>query len=123
MFSCFGFISCTGNHRDRHVLTHSFPPLRTSDLPDWHPGVVGLVAAKVKDAFDRPTVIIGERGKASCRSVDGFDIGTAVIRARMTAVPMSKRSEEQTSELQSLMRLSYSVFFLKKNKCCISIDA
>lgn len=50
--------------------------------PDWHPGVVGLVASKVKDALDKPTVIIGAGGSASCRAVDGFDIGGAVIAAR-----------------------------------------
>lgn len=52
----------------------------------WHPGVVGLVASKVKDALDRPTVIIGAGGSASCRSVDGFDIGSAVIEAREAGI-------------------------------------
>lgn len=54
--------------------------------PTWHPGVVGLVASKVKDAFDRPAVIIGAGGSASCRSVDGFDIGSAVIAAREAGI-------------------------------------
>src|SRR3546814_7335986 len=31
--------------------------------------------------------------------------------------PIEKRSEEHTSELQSLMRISYAVFCLKKKKC------
>lgn len=50
--------------------------------PEWHPGVVGLAAAKLREAFDRPAVVIGQYGKASCRSVEGFDIGTAIIAAR-----------------------------------------
>lgn len=54
--------------------------------PSWHPGVVGLVASKVKDALDRPTVIIGAGGSASCRSVDGFDIGSSVIAARKAGI-------------------------------------
>lgn len=54
------------------------------DDPEWHPGIVGLVASKVKDAMDRPAVIIGGGGAASCRSVDGFDLGAAV-RAAMKA--------------------------------------
>src|SRR3546814_5258376 len=37
------------------------------------------------------------------------------ITADLTGV-QSIRSEEHTSELQSLMRISYAVFFLKKNK-------
>jgi single-stranded-DNA-specific exonuclease len=47
----------------------------------WHPGVVGLVASRIKDRFNRPTVIIGQDGKASGRSIEGFDLGTAVINA------------------------------------------
>lgn len=47
----------------------------------WHPGIVGLVAAKVREAFDRPTIIIGSGGKGSARTVEGFDIGTVVINA------------------------------------------
>ena len=48
----------------------------------WHPGIVGLVAARVREATDKPAVVVGEFGKGSCRSVDGFDMGTAIIRAR-----------------------------------------
>jgi Single-stranded DNA-specific exonuclease len=48
---------------------------------NWHPGVVGLVASRVKDRLNRPAVIIGQDGKSSCRSVEGFDIGSAVIAA------------------------------------------
>lgn len=53
---------------------------------EWHPGVVGLVAARVKEALNRPAVIIGSGGSASCRSVEGFDIGQAVIAAREAGI-------------------------------------
>ncbi len=53
---------------------------------EWHPGVVGLVAAKVREAFDRPAIIIGNSGKGSCRSVDGYNIGENVIRAYQTGL-------------------------------------
>ncbi|NTF17533.1 single-stranded-DNA-specific exonuclease RecJ [Agrobacterium rubi] len=48
---------------------------------NWHPGIVGLVASRVKDRMGRPAVIIGQDGKSSCRSIEGFDIGAAVIAA------------------------------------------
>ena len=47
----------------------------------WHPGVVGIVAARLKEAFNRPAVVIGldgEIGKGSARSVEGVDLGAAV---------------------------------------------
>src|SRR3546814_5476611 len=39
----------------------------------------------------------------------------AHIGRRLSKIPVSSRSEEHTSELQSLMRISYAVFCLKKN--------
>lgn len=49
----------------------------------WHPGVVGIVAARLKEAADRPAVVIGfegEAGKGSARSVPGVDLGAAIQR-------------------------------------------
>lgn len=49
----------------------------------WHPGVVGIAAARMKEAFNRPSVVIGfdgDIGKGSARSVTGVDLGAAVAR-------------------------------------------
>ena len=49
----------------------------------WHPGVVGIVAARLKEATGRPAVVIGLEGgigKGSGRSVAGVDLGAAVHR-------------------------------------------
>lgn len=49
----------------------------------WHPGVVGIVAARLKEAAHRPAVVIGVEdgiGKGSARSVTGIDLGAAVQR-------------------------------------------
>ena len=57
--------------------------------PDWHPGVVGIVAGRVKERHNRP-VCLGasangiERG--SGRSVPGVDLGAAVIAARQAGL-------------------------------------
>lgn len=51
----------------------------------WHPGVVGIVAGRIKDRYDRPTIVIGvdgEIGKGSARSMTGVDIGLAIRAAR-----------------------------------------
>ncbi len=47
----------------------------------WHPGVVGIVAARLKEATNRPAVVIGfdgDVGKGSGRSVAGVDLGHAI---------------------------------------------
>ena len=49
--------------------------------PDWHPGVIGIVASRVVQQFYRPTVVIGAEGKGSCRSVAGFSIVGALAAA------------------------------------------
>lgn len=49
----------------------------------WHPGVVGIVAARLKEAANRPAVVIGfdgDIGKGSARSVNSVDLGAAVQR-------------------------------------------
>ncbi|MFD2184109.1 single-stranded-DNA-specific exonuclease RecJ [Rhodoplanes azumiensis] len=51
----------------------------------WHPGVVGLVAARLKERFGRPAFAIamepGETGTGSGRSIPGVDLGRAVKQA------------------------------------------
>lgn len=51
----------------------------------WHPGVIGLIASRLKDRYNRPSFVtsfMSGVGKGSCRSVKGVDIGTCVIAAR-----------------------------------------
>ncbi|MFN3262471.1 MAG: single-stranded-DNA-specific exonuclease RecJ [Pikeienuella sp.] len=56
-------------------------PLVWAAAEGWHPGVVGIVAARLKERFERPAVVIGfenGEGKGSARSVEGVDLGAAV---------------------------------------------
>ncbi len=49
----------------------------------WHPGVVGIVASRLKEAAGRPAIVIGLEdglGKGSGRSVAGIDLGSAIQR-------------------------------------------
>ncbi len=55
----------------------------------WHPGVIGIVASRLKDRFDRPAFVValdGDTGKGSGRSAFGWDIGAATIAARQAGL-------------------------------------
>jgi single-stranded-DNA-specific exonuclease len=53
--------------------------------PRWHPGIVGLVAARIKERFGRPafaiSLVAGDVGTGSGRSIAGVDLGRAVRQA------------------------------------------
>lgn len=52
----------------------------------WHPGVIGIVAGRIKEKFHKPTAVIAFDeagiGKASARSVLGVDLGTMIHHAK-----------------------------------------
>ncbi len=55
----------------------------------WHPGVVGIVASRLKDRFGVPSIVIGIEngiGKGSGRSIPGVDLGNAVIAANQAGL-------------------------------------
>jgi len=52
---------------------------------NWHEGVIGIIASRIKEKYSKPTFLISLNnlgvGKGSARSVYGFDIGTAILAA------------------------------------------
>src|SRR3546814_5185445 len=113
----------SGDPRNLHVLTHSFPTRRSSDL-------YGILCC----SFDQVGVDVGGSHCRMCSGVCGEfcavcegDCGrycTPCCHPRLYQLHVTKpiagmvvgsiRSEEHTSELQSLMRISYAVLCLKK---------
>ncbi|OLF78013.1 single-stranded-DNA-specific exonuclease RecJ [Maricaulis sp. W15] len=62
----------------------------------WHPGVIGVVAGRLKEKFDKPVIVIGlDRaasppiGKGSGRSVPGVNLGGAIAAARDAGLLLS----------------------------------
>lgn len=52
---------------------------------DWHPGVIGIVAGRLRERYDRPACVValdGGMAKGSGRSMAGIDLGRAVLGAR-----------------------------------------
>src|SRR3546814_6986755 len=135
---CF-FYTESGNDRDLHVLTHPFPTRRAADLiglrelePERHRLGMDAVAAPDRGSelvLDRPPldrleqcVEIVEQDVARARQLHR-EAGVEHVRTRHPLMHEARgfadmlgdvgRSEEHTSELQSLMRISYAFFCLK----------
>lgn len=70
--SCLARARAAGHADDPVIVVHD---------ESWHPGVVGIVAARIRDEFDKTAVVIGQQGKGSGRAVPGFNIGRAFIKA------------------------------------------
>lgn len=54
---------------------------------NWHQGVIGIVASRLKDLYGKPVAVIAldkenNKGKASCRSISGVDFGLEILNAR-----------------------------------------
>ena len=52
---------------------------------NWHPGVIGIVASRLRERYDLPACVVacdGGMAKGSGRSVPGVDLGRAVLEAR-----------------------------------------
>ncbi len=51
---------------------------------DWHPGIVGIVAGRLREATGKPAIVLGGQGdylSGSARSHENFNIGAAIIAA------------------------------------------
>jgi single-stranded-DNA-specific exonuclease len=65
------------------------PVLTFAAAEGWHPGVIGIVAARLKERYERPAIVValaGGIGRGSGRSVPGVRLGAAVIAARQAGL-------------------------------------
>ena len=70
-------------------ITNKSDPVLIISGNNWHEGIIGIIASRIKEKFSKPTVIIsvnGKVGKASARSISGFDIGSAIISAQQLGI-------------------------------------
>lgn len=70
---------------DHALMRDADLPVLLAGSPDWHPGIVGLVAARLKERFRRPAFALALNGEGgatgSGRSVAGVDLGRSVRAA------------------------------------------
>src|SRR3546814_3326437 len=102
-----------GDHRELHVLTHSVPTRRSSDLPNRdlpEPGRDCPLCPRLVSFRHHQRAAHPDWHNAPVLDFGDPDAWLAIVGLA------PGRSEEHTSELQSLMRISYAVFCLKKKK-------
>jgi single-stranded-DNA-specific exonuclease len=66
----------------------------------WHPGVIGIVASRLREHYERPACVValdGEIGKGSGRSANGFDLGAAIIAARQAGLLINGGGHSQAA--------------------------
>src|SRR3546814_4548445 len=100
------------------VLTHSFPTRRSSDLFSYADAVFPPCAADQPSGSSRKArtwlmPLASSAPDSSAAASTSHQVPRPCSRTP-SAARVSTRSEEHTSELQSLMRISYAVFCLKK---------
>ena len=69
---------------DMEVKNYHNHPVLVLSGTNWHEGIIGIVASRVKEKYNKPTILIslnGNLGKGSARSIYGFDIGAQIIKA------------------------------------------
>ncbi|MBV8736223.1 MAG: single-stranded-DNA-specific exonuclease RecJ [Alphaproteobacteria bacterium] len=69
--------------------TPQSPLLSFAAADDWHPGVIGIVAARLRERYERPACVVAITdgiGRGSGRSVPGLALGPAVIAARQAGL-------------------------------------
>jgi len=61
-------------------------PMIIVSMDGWHPGIIGIVAGRLKDQYDKPAIVIGINdagvGKGSGRSIKGVDLGGGITAAK-----------------------------------------
>ncbi len=66
----------------------------------WHPGVIGIVAGRLREHYGRPACVValdGDVGKGSGRSANGFDLGAAIIAARQAGLLINGGGHSQAA--------------------------
>ncbi|MEK9561232.1 MAG: single-stranded-DNA-specific exonuclease RecJ [Pelagibacteraceae bacterium] len=94
---------------------------------DWHEGLIGIVASRLKDHFNKPSFIISQKGedcKGSARSIFGFDVGMAITKCKQLDIitkggghPMAGGFSLKSDKLEMFKNELIKLFLkLKKNK-------
>ena len=106
-------------HINLEVKNYHNHPVLVLSGNNWHEGVIGIVASRIKERYNKPTILISvnqDTGKGSARSVLGFDIGSQIIKAVQSGILLKGGGHKMAGGF-TLKKEKISVFrdFLIKN--------
>lgn len=116
----YNFFSCEETAKKQSVIITS---------GDWHPGVSGIIASRIKDIYNLPSIAISffeneDLGKASCRSISKIDIGAAIFAAKEKRIIESGGGHKMAAgfsikkeKLDELREFLNNLFIEKINSC------
>jgi len=76
-------------HINLEVKNYHNHPVLVLSGNNWHEGVIGIVASRIKERYNKPTILISvnqDTARGSARSVLGFDIGSQIIKAVQSGI-------------------------------------
>lgn len=90
---------------------------------DWHVGVIGIVAGRLKEQYNKLSIIISQDshgvGKASCRSVTGVDISVLINKAIAEGIILSGGGHAVAAGFSiDVAKISQLIEFLKSEVNC-----
>lgn len=87
---------------------------------NWHQGVVGIIAGRLKEIFNKSIAVIsyeGTKAKASCRAINGVDFGKAIVKAKEMGIILTggghklaagfTAETDKISQLRSFLKASF----------------
>ena len=88
---------------------------------NWHEGVLGIVASRLKEKFNKPVIILTKNKeifKGSGRSVVGIDLGLLILKAKQSNIIINGGGHQMAAGLSILEKKLnlFEVFFEKKVK-------
>lgn len=99
-------------HQIEQQNLNEYPVLLVSN-DGWHPGVIGIVASRLKERFHKPAMVVafdGTIGKGSGRSVSGVIMGEAMIKAVQLQL-LSKGGGHAMAAGFTVMRNRFDAFY------------
>lgn len=92
---------------------------------NWHPGVIGIVASRLKEKFNLPTIVVAvkdEIGKTSCRGIKTIDFGATVLEARSKELIIEGGGHKMAAGFSFIMEKYAQVYDFFDQKFAAGVD-